>query len=222
MLKKLFDYDNPVSRFFIKLGYIWWLDILWLITSLPVFTLGASTTALVYSCIKLHDDSGYPTSNFFHSFRENFRQGTALFFIYGITGALIALDLVYWNHMDNTDMKLVWALTIVVLIPYCLSLIYVFAVQAKFIHTVKGTIYYAFMLSIKHFPSTLQLLLIMAAVIYLNAATIILANYITLFFGTGLTAYIMSAYYIRVFKNYIPAETPDPSQDKDDSRDSEA
>lgn len=212
MFQKLFGYDNVVFRFLTKLGNIWWLNILWLVCSLPVFTLGASTTALIYSSMKLHDDEGYPAANFFRSFRENFRQATGLFFIYAAAGILIALDLIYWNRMDNTDHKLVWALTIVVLIPYCLSLLYVFAVQSKFVHTVKGTIYYSFMLSIRHFKETVMMLIVMGIIVYLNLTTIVLVNYVTLLLGVGLIAYLFSVYYIKIFKKYIPVEPAEPEE----------
>lgn len=60
MLSRIFNVDNAVFRFFNTVGYIWWLHILWLLCSLPVITLGASTTALCYRCMKLHRKEGYP------------------------------------------------------------------------------------------------------------------------------------------------------------------
>ena len=72
---RFFSEDNVVWRFVRKIGYLWILNILWVATSLPVITIGASTTALIYACMKLQDDEGYPTANYFRSFRENFRQG---------------------------------------------------------------------------------------------------------------------------------------------------
>ena len=55
---RFFSVDNPVWRFIRKIGYLWLLNILWVLTSLPVITLGASTTALVYACLKLKGDEG--------------------------------------------------------------------------------------------------------------------------------------------------------------------
>ena len=46
MLQGLFNYDNPVWRFIGKLGDLIILNVLWLITSIPIVTIGASTTAL--------------------------------------------------------------------------------------------------------------------------------------------------------------------------------
>ncbi len=74
MLKYLFDVENPVFQAIYTVGKIAMLNFMWLICSLPVFTMGASTTALIYACMKLHRREGYIWSNFFTSFKENFKQ----------------------------------------------------------------------------------------------------------------------------------------------------
>ena len=87
MWDRFFDLDNVVWRTIDKIGKIFLLNLLWLICSLPVFTIGASTTALIYTSMKLSDNEGYWHQNFFSSFKENFKQATALFFIYLAAGA---------------------------------------------------------------------------------------------------------------------------------------
>ena len=73
MLQGLFNYDNPVWRFIGKLGDLIILNVLWLITSIPIVTIGASTTALYYVTLKLvRDEDGYTIRSFFKSFKENF------------------------------------------------------------------------------------------------------------------------------------------------------
>ena len=47
----LFSYDSPLSRFLYFIADIVTLHILWVIHSLPVITVGASTTALYYSSV---------------------------------------------------------------------------------------------------------------------------------------------------------------------------
>jgi uncharacterized membrane protein YesL len=93
---RFFSVDNPVWRFIRKIGYLWLLNILWVLTSLPVITIGASTTALFYACMKLQGDEGYPTANYFRSFRENFRQATIIWLIYAAVGALLVYGLIFW------------------------------------------------------------------------------------------------------------------------------
>ena len=75
MLQGLFNYDNPVWRFIGKLGDLIILNILWMITSIPIVTIGASTTALYYVTLKLvRDEDGYTIKSFFKSFRDNFKD----------------------------------------------------------------------------------------------------------------------------------------------------
>ena len=68
MWDRFFDLDNVVWRTIDKIGKIFLLNLLWLICSLPVFTIGASTTALIYTSMKLSDNEGYWHQNFFSSF----------------------------------------------------------------------------------------------------------------------------------------------------------
>ncbi len=65
MLQGIFNYDNPVWRFIGKLGDLMILNILWVICSIPIFTMGASTTAVYYVTMKLvRGDDGYTFRNY--------------------------------------------------------------------------------------------------------------------------------------------------------------
>ena len=71
--------SNMVWRTIDKIGKIFLLNLLWLICSLPVFD-QASTTALIYTSMKLSDNEGYWHQNFFSSLR-NFKTGDSAVFI---------------------------------------------------------------------------------------------------------------------------------------------
>lgn len=204
-MKGLFSPDNPVMKFIVKIGYIWYLNILWLVTSLPLITIGASTTALIYSSMKLLKDDGYPTQNFFKSFKENFRQSTAIWLIYLAVGALLALDLVAWNKQGQ-NVNFAQGLVFAILILYMLSFTYVFAIQSKFVNPVISTIRFSFILPFKHFKETILMVVVEVVVIYLNVTTIFAVNFVTLNFGLGLIAYLFAVYYRKVFENYIPGQ----------------
>lgn len=64
------------------------LNLLWLGCCLPIVTIGASTTAMHYVARKMATGEGYKVAgSFFHSFRENWKQGTLL----GVFVAALAL-----------------------------------------------------------------------------------------------------------------------------------
>lgn len=206
MLRRFFSYDNPVWRAINRLGQIWLLDLLWLVTSLPLVTIGASTTALIYACMKLREDDGYTVRNYFKSFKENFVQSTVIWLLYALVGGLLAWALIFWNQRDSSALKLPWAVVIALSIPYVMSLLYVFACQAKFVNRVADTIHYSMILSVKHFKYTFQMLLMTAFMVYMNVATVAWANFITAFLGVGLVAYLFSVYYAQIFARYVHQE----------------
>ena len=92
MWNRIFDVDNAVFRAIDTIGKIFILNLYWVICSLPIFTIGASTSALLYASMKLHDREGYVTSNFFSSFKENFKQSTAMWLILLMLSIIPTLD----------------------------------------------------------------------------------------------------------------------------------
>lgn len=206
----------------IKVGYIWWLNILWLLCSLPVFTIGAATTALIYSCMKLHKDEGYVTKNFFGSFKENFKQSTIIWLIYLILGALIVLNLLFWKQQGSGN-RFIFGFLGAIIVLYGISLSYVFAIQARFVNPIKNTLRYSVLLPFKNLKETILILVTLGAVIYFNVTTIFMVNFFTLNIGVGFIVFLLSVFYNAVFDRYIPKEeisdnwvTPDISEDKEE------
>lgn len=213
MLKGIFSPDNPVFRFFIKLGYCWWLNILWLVTSIPIITIGASTTALIYSAMKLQNDEGHPTGNFFRSFKENFRQSTIIWLIYMVAGALLALAAVYWNQVPDAGGFIFHGAAFALILLYVISFSYVFAIQSKFVNSVKDTIHYSFILPFRNLKETILILITLGAVVYLNVTTIFMVNFWTMNLGIGLMAYLFGVFYANVFKRYIPEDDEEEEEE---------
>lgn len=75
----LFSIEGPIWRFFNFVYNLVVLHVLWVVYSLPIFTIGASTTALYYACMKMiRTNEGYVHRNFHHSFKQNFKQSTVI------------------------------------------------------------------------------------------------------------------------------------------------
>ena len=72
-----------------------WAGLLWLLCSLPLFTLGASTTARYYTIVKsVRHDRSRVSRCFFSAFRSNFRQATLLWLL--LVAELGAFVLIVW------------------------------------------------------------------------------------------------------------------------------
>ena len=151
---RFFSVDNVVWRFIRKIGYLWILNILWVVTSLPVFTIGASTTALYYTCLKIvRNEEGNVTKTFFKSFKENFRQATVIWLILFVIGSFLAFDFyVLYNLRLNTAMPMAafWTILLAILIGaiiiYLIVLFMIFPLQASVINTTPNMFKNAFLI----------------------------------------------------------------------------
>ena len=82
--------DSIFGQIFGFLGNMIALNILWLVTSLPIVTIGASTTAMYYTALKLHKDKDVTVwKAFFHSFKQNFMQATAIWAVFAAVEAIL-------------------------------------------------------------------------------------------------------------------------------------
>ncbi len=208
MNKNIFG-DNPVMNFLTTLCDIVILHFLWLLTSIPVFTIGASTTALYYTTMKcIRNGQGGVVKLFFKSFRENFKQASALGLLFLLAGAICAFDLSYAIKAGQNILLIIFTIMTFVFVSCAF---YLFPLEAQFENTIKGTIQNSLLMSIKHLPWTLLLLVItvvMLAMAYFSSAILGLM----LIIGVGLHAYLCSLVFVHIFNAYMPEE-----EDKDDA-----
>ena len=155
-MKKIFNMDNP---FWVAMGRvfdIFVLNCLWLLCCLPVFTIGPATTGLYYGMFGiLRGDGGYPSRDFFKSFKLNFKQGLQLGIPLTLIGAFLALD-IYLCYQSGRGIYTFFLFFFAVLFIVWLAVtLYTFPLLAKFERTNKQILIWAFTLCIKNFPRTL-------------------------------------------------------------------
>ena len=74
-----FSYESRLSQIALRLAYGCYLNLLWFVCSLPIITVGASTTALYAVTLKIaRNEEGNITTQFFWAFVRDFRQATTL------------------------------------------------------------------------------------------------------------------------------------------------
>ena len=205
MLAGLFNYDNPVWRFIGKLWDVLVVNILWIICSIPVVTAGASTTAMYYVTLKLaRDEDRYTIRSFFKSFKENFKQATAIWLIFLLTGMLLAFDVYYFIKMAAPSSLRTIMISVFVAMIFIWSAMftYVFPLQARFYNPVKRTIFNSFFMSIRHMFHTIGMLAVDAAILFLSVTYIPQLS----IFGVALVAFFNSYMLNSVFSKYMPKE----------------
>ena len=216
---RFFSYDSKFGRFFLKLSYACCLNFMWFICCLPVFTIGASTTALYYTSFKIAKDEGsYITTMFFRSFKQNFKQATVIWLIMLAAGLLIGADAVLLYRLRATSTgtaAVVWTLLLAAIfacmILYAIVLAYIFPLVSIVSNTTANMFKNAFLIGTHYLFLTLLIFFIHWAMFFL------VVNVFTplIIFGEGLCALISAHLMLKVLRPLIY----DPNADKQEEAD---
>ncbi|RKI81066.1 DUF624 domain-containing protein [bacterium 0.1xD8-71] len=186
-MAKLFSYDNPVWRLMGRVADVFLLSVLWAVCSLPVITIGASTSALYYVALKMaRSHEGYLVRSYLKAFRENLGQATVLWMMLLAVGLFLGADM-YWVYGMETGAAgmLFWVLFVLTVV-YLFVAVMVFPLEAR-VQAGTGKIFFlAFMIGMKNF-SWVLLMLVTAVCI---AALGVLVFWPILFVAVGAIAYI--------------------------------
>lgn len=154
-MKSLFSIDSPIIRFLSTLADLMLVNLLWILCSLPIITIGASTTACYYVCFRIIRGEGSVIRDFLSSFKENFKQATILWLVAVLAAGLLYLDFVVLNQVSLLGKELLRVLLILFTAICSFTALYAFPLIAQFENSIKNTIKNALHLSLCHFGKTI-------------------------------------------------------------------
>ncbi len=196
---KFFSYESKFSQLLLKLCYACYLNLLWFVCSIPIFTVGAATTALYYASLKIvRDEDSHVAAMFFRSFRENFKQATVLWLILLGMGLVLAGDGYVLYHLrlsSSGTAAVIWTLILAVVIAaavlYVIVLEYVFPLLASVENTNAAMLKNAFLIGTHYLFATILVFAIHFAMFF-----VVVAWFTPLIvFGEGLCA-LLSAWLL--------------------------
>lgn len=204
-----FDYDNRVWRFVGKFKDLFFLNVLWLVCSIPVVTIGASSTAVYYVTLKLvRDEEGYTVRSFIKSFKENLRQATVLWLLLLLTGCILSADFFFFIRVyreQSVIRGILLSVLMVIALLYASISLYVFPLQSRFCNPVRRTLLNSFFISIRHLPYTIGMLC-MDVILILSVFLIPPLLIIWVLFGFPMIAFVNSYLLVRILEKYMPKE----------------
>ena len=156
-MKSLFQMDGPLFRTLSWLSELMALNLCFLVGCLPVFTIGASITAL-YASLFFREEGG-GARRFFREFRRNFRQGVILGLILGALGLILLLDCRFLGLLGQGYAAAQYLLYLAGLIWVGVGC-YAFGLTARYENTVIRTLKNALLLSVSMLPRTILMVLI--------------------------------------------------------------
>ena len=212
-MNQLFNENNPVNLFLNRFFDLMVLNWIFLLTCLPIITIGPALTALYTVTIKIANrESPYISRTFFNSFRKNFKSSVLLWLplLFGIL--FFGADL-YIVHTQLDD-SLLFLQYPVLFFLFCLisTIIYAFPISAIFDNPLTKTTKNALLLSLSNLPLTIfviVLIVIFISIAQISSKALWAVVSIFLFIGCSTFAWILSFYFMRIFKKIAPEDFED-------------
>ena len=157
-MKNIFDSEGKLMTFLDGFADVMVLAILWVICSLPIITVGASTTAFYSVMMKLVvGEESYVVRSFFKAFKENFKIATIVWLILGVIGAVLLTSIYIVLNTKTIGGVFQYALPLYVIIFlfYYMVLSAAFAYIAQFYDSVRRVLKLSWQFVVKYIWSFL-------------------------------------------------------------------
>ena len=194
--------DNKVLQALSKYFDLVWLTILWLLSSLPLVTLGPSTTALMSVLLRLASDTAGSgiTRSFFAAWQREWRQSLPAGLVLLALGALAVMDakICLLSAPGGASGILLWSATLLLSLSVACAWVHLFPLLARFQVSARQILRNLVVLTLRHPLRTLALLGLWTAAL--------LAVYFLGFMGpliSGPLLYAAAGLHNRTFSSYI-------------------
>lgn len=208
-MKALFSPDSRFMRAMSRIGDLLLLNFFYLLTCVPVITIGAASTALYTVCFRFETErEAGVIRSYFQAFRDNWKQATVLWLILLLCGGSACFNAYTFFCMTGI-IRYAFILFLILFALVLLSGSYIFPLLSRFDNHTLSTLKNALALSLGHLPRSILItalnivpfvLLLTNLYIFLQAAFI----WAALYFAAA--AYLNSWLLRKVFSPYLEKE----------------
>ena len=206
-----FNMNSPLMDFLNTSAHYAALNLIFLMTCIPVITIGPALAALYQVMLReARGEHGYLIRKYFQHFKEMFWQAMFTFIFFTALLLLITFSFVFWFHTEGTLAAVVSVLLFILGTVVCSGMIYVFPLMARFKNGFILTIKNALVLSLANTKITFILLILHLSEI---GIIVLFPPIRVLMLIVGFTAFVygFSFIFTRLFKSYEPNELPSPA-----------
>lgn len=203
-MRFLFDSDSWFMQLVNRFSSLVVLNLLFLCTCIPIFTIGAALTALYDVVFRMDTErEGKSVSTYFRSFSANFRQSTPIWLLFLLFIAAGCGNAIIFSNIGGMAGQILFVLSVVILINVLLILGYVFPLLSQFDNTSGNTLKNALLLSTANLPRSLIIAAINCfpwALMIMNLYAFIQLSFLWFALYFAAAAYFNSRVLMSVFK----------------------
>lgn len=184
---------------------------MWILFSLPIVTIGASSVAACAVGMKMvKDEEGYIGRMFVKEFKKNWKQGTIIWMMMLLLGYALYLDFQILHSQQDPSVLVIIA-SIAAVVVFFFSFSYSFALLARYDNTVLHTIQNSYHIGLHYFGRTVAMivtLLFILVILCFNRTML----YFMIVIGPGALFYTYSSFCLQVFKK-VEDDNPGSTRD---------
>ena len=195
-----FGFGGAYTSVMSKIFDVLMLGVLWVICSLPLFTVGASCSALYYAIVRsVKEDKGYASKMFFRSFRQNLKQGIILWLIIAGLVCLMGFNFnVLEEHTSGNIGLVMMGVYAAIGVYLILTACYLFPALSRYEMGVLWLLRISLYMTARYFFTT-----IMIAVIVIGGSAIVWRIPLMIFIVPGPAAFLVSEFMERVLAKHM-------------------
>jgi len=205
-MRDFFSLDGTFNKYGSYLADTFILSLMWLVFSIPLVTMGASTTAMFYVATRrIANREGYITSDFWQAFKANFKKATIIWLILAGLVLIMIFNIANIEHMGNMAGFMLMAQFVFIIIIALVS-VFLFPMIARFEMGIIQILKSSFYMAIRHLFTSASCVLLLVSLFIISTDV-----FATLFFlAPGIYGMATSYMVMRIFRKYRPEIDPDP------------
>ena len=130
------NHEPKIIDMFSRIFELLLLNLLFVLTSLPLITIGASLTALFSVNLKLvRNEESYIIREYFHAFRRDLKPASVTFLLFAVTGTLFSFNIILALQSTGLLYLITGVLSLIFLILLGVYALYYFPLLARFHYT---------------------------------------------------------------------------------------
>lgn len=161
-----FSTDNPLFAGLEYITNIIYASVLWILFSVPVITIGASSTALYYTVTKvIRHGRSYIFREFWQSFKSNLKQSTAIWLLYLVVMGILLIDIRVMGGFGTAVAQTMQFIFVAGICMVSAVMLYALAYIARFAQDTRHILINSVLMALRHLPKTLLLVALLVAVV---------------------------------------------------------
>lgn len=203
----MFNISDKFMNFMNKIVDMIVLNVMTILAFIPIITIGAAKTSLIYILDKIRkDEEGYVTKMFIDRIRTDFKVSTRIWLFFLIFGGLFGVDVYVMYLLDFGNLSYIaMAFFLIVFVLITMTEFVALGLSVRFENTVRGHLRNGFFIALGRFPSVFFMIileLLPFILVFAYPASIMGVVVFYSMIGISLTTYIELKIYDNLFYKY--------------------